>query len=70
MKSLIFQNEQEASKYTKANSNKGFVIFSNVENVLKLSELVSSNVTLCSTSGEYGTEGYKNGIITLYNEGK
>jgi hypothetical protein len=64
MKSLIFQNSQEAHKYTKTNDNKGFILFSTVENVVDLSKLVSSNVTLCSTAGEYGIEGYKNGIIS------
>ena len=64
MKALVFSNAQEASKFTKANINKGFVLFSDVEKVLEISKLVSSNVTLCSTAGEYGTEGYRNGIIS------
>lgn len=64
MKSLVFQNSQEAHNYTKTNNSKGFVLFSTVEIVLELSKLVASNVTLCSTAGEYGTEGYKNGIIS------
>ncbi|OOM75255.1 FIST N domain protein [Clostridium puniceum] len=64
MKSLIFSNPQGVSKYTKTNSNKGFVLFSTVEVILELSKLVSSNVTLCSTSGEYSIEGYKDGIIS------
>lgn len=32
--------------------------------VLELSKLVSSNVTLCSTAGEYSKDGYKDGIIS------
>lgn len=64
MKSLFFSNSHEASKYTKTNSSKGFVLFSSVEIVLELSNLVSSNVILCSTAGEYCIEGYKNGIIS------
>jgi hypothetical protein len=64
MKALVFSNSQEASNFTKANADKGFVLFSNVEKVLEMSKLVSSNVTLCSTAGEYGTEGYRNGIIS------
>lgn len=64
MKSLVFSNSQEASNFTKANINKGVVLFSNVEIILELSKLVSSNVTLCSTAGEYSTDGYKNGIIS------
>jgi hypothetical protein len=64
MKSLVFSNTQEAANFTKTNNNKGFVLFSNVEMVLELSKLVSSNVTLCSTAGEYSMDGYKNGIIS------
>lgn len=64
MKSLVFSNSQEASNFTKTNINRGFVLFSNVEIILELSKLVSSNVTLCSTAGEYSTDGYKNGIIS------
>ena len=64
MKSLIFSSPQEVSTYTKTNSNKGFVLFSTVEIVLELSKLVLSNVTLCSSSGEYGIHGYENGIIS------
>ena len=52
MKSLIFSNPQEASTYTKTNSNKGFVLFSTVEIIMELYELALSNVTLCSSSGE------------------
>ncbi|MBC2460238.1 FIST signal transduction protein [Clostridium beijerinckii] len=61
---LIFSNVQEASKFTNNNTNKGFVLFSNVENVVELSKLVSENVILCSTSGEYGRNGYEDGIIS------
>ena len=64
MKALVFSNTQEASNFTKANINKGFVLFSDVEKVLEMSKLVSSNVTLCSTAGEYGRDGYRNGIIS------
>lgn len=64
MKALVFSNSQEALNFIKINSNKGFVLFANVEMILELSKLVSSNVTLCSTAGEYSMDGYKNGIIS------
>lgn len=64
LKALAFLNPQEASNFTRTNVDKGFVLFSNVEMVLELSKLVSSNVTLCSTAGEYSKEGYKSGIIS------
>ena len=61
---LIFSNVQEASNFTNSNTSMGFVLFSNVENIIELSQLVSTNVILCSTSGEYGKYGYENGIIS------
>lgn len=64
MKALVFSTPQEALSFTKVNDKKGFVLFSSVEIILELSKLVSSNVTLCSTAGEYGIDGYKNGIIS------
>ncbi|MDG5855443.1 FIST signal transduction protein [Clostridium beijerinckii] len=64
MINLIFSNVQEASRFTNNNTNMGFILFSNVENVVELSKLVSENVILCSTSGEYGKNGYENGIIS------
>lgn len=64
MRELMFSNVQEASNFINNNSNIGFVIFSNVENVTELSTLVSSNVILCSTSGEYGRNGYEDGVIS------
>lgn len=64
MKSLVFANSKEALNCINSNINKGFVLFSNVEMVLELSKQIPSNVTLCSTAGEYGSDGYKNGIIS------
>ena len=65
MKALVFSNPKEAAAITTNNSNnKGYVLFSNVEMVIELSKLVSSNVVLCSTAGEYSMEGYKKGIIS------
>ena len=65
MKSLVFANPKEAVAITTNNiNNKGYVLFSNVEMVIELSKLVSSNVVLCSTAGEYSMEGYKKGIIS------
>lgn len=65
MKALVFSNPKEAASITTNNSNnKGYVLFSNVEMVIELSKLVSSNVVLCSTAGEYSMEGYKKGIIS------
>lgn len=64
MKSLVFTNSHEALNSIKTNSDKGFVLFSSVETILELSKQVQSNVTLCSTAGEYGKNGYQEGIIS------
>ena len=64
MREFVFSNVAEALNYIKSNPEKGLIIFSNNENVTQLSKEVSSNVILCSTSGEYSGKGYKNGIIS------
>lgn len=64
MKSLVFSNIHEVLDVTEKNRGKGFVIFSSVEKVLELSKVVSKNVILCSTAGEYSFTGYHNGIIS------
>lgn len=64
MKALIFSNPQEAINYINKDNSKGYVFFSSVEMVSEISKHVSSNVTLCSTAGEYCRNGYKNGIIS------
>lgn len=64
MRSFVFSNVSEVLNYTKNKQDKGFVIFSSTEIVLELSKQISDNVILCSTAGEYGQNGYKNGIIS------
>jgi hypothetical protein len=64
MNAINFLNVQEAINYIAAKSDKGFIICTNIENVKKLSSLVSDNVVLCSTAGEYTPQGYKNGVIS------
>ncbi|WP_160676117.1 FIST N-terminal domain-containing protein [Clostridium sp. C8-1-8] len=64
MKSLLFSSINDAISYTKSRSDNGYVLFCNINLIVELSKRVSSNVVLCSTSGEYGKDGYKNGCIT------
>lgn len=64
MKALVFSSIQETLDITNKNSEKGFVIFSSDQKILELSKVVSSNVILCSTAGEYSPNGYQNGIIS------
>ncbi|AGF56606.1 hypothetical protein B0P06_005119 [Clostridium saccharoperbutylacetonicum] len=64
MKSLVFTSIQEALDAIRKNNDKGYVLFSNVEKILELSKMVKANVVLCSTAGEYGKNGYEEGIIS------
>lgn len=64
MKALLFSNVQETFEFTSSNNNKGYVLFCNIDMVTELSKLVSSNVVICSTAGEYGQAGYVNGKIS------
>jgi hypothetical protein len=64
MKSLLFLTPQKAYNFTKERPDKGYVLFSTLSMTTELSKMVSSNVVICSTSGEYGIEGYKNGVIS------
>ncbi len=64
MKSIHFLSVRDANSYFQKNVDQGFVIFSNVENVKELSLTANKNIVLCSTSGEYTPQGYKNGEIT------
>ncbi|SES99605.1 Uncharacterized conserved protein, contains FIST_N domain [Natronincola peptidivorans] len=70
MKAFVFSSVQEATQYTKKDKNKGYVLFSTVENIKALSQSIESNVILCSTSGEYTDKGFREGAITgfAYNK--
>ncbi|WPC39394.1 FIST signal transduction protein [Clostridium sp. JS66] len=74
MESVNFVNVEETINYIGTKNEKAFVIFTDVEKVKKLSSACLNNVVLCSTSGEYTNEGYKNGAITGFeydaNEGE
>jgi hypothetical protein len=66
LKAVCFSSVQDTNNYLKQNegNNKGYVLFSSVVNVAQLSTKVSSNVVLCSSSGEYTNSGYADGVIT------
>jgi hypothetical protein len=64
MKEFLFSNVSDVLNHINTSSSKGFIIFSSVEIVVELSKHVSSNVILCSTSGEYSRNGYKDGVIS------
>ena len=64
MKAISFSNVQESIRYIEGNKEKSFVLFSSDEKVKKLALEVSENVVLCSTAGEYTSEGYSKGVIS------
>lgn len=64
MKALHYSSIQQAIDYIVPRTNSGFLIFSNVTNVQELSKVVGEHVVLCSTSGEYTPEGYRQNVIT------
>lgn len=64
MKAIYFTTVREAEQYLKENDNNGFVLFSSTDIIEQLSKVVSENVVLCSTAGEYTCEGYKREVIT------
>jgi hypothetical protein len=66
MKAVRFSSVEDTNTYLNQNqdSNKGYVLFSSVVNIIELSTKVAENVVLCSTSGEYTNNGYADGVIT------
>ncbi len=64
MNAINFSSINEVLDYTNNKNDKGFVIFSSKNNIIKLSSAISDNVILCSTSGEYSSFGYIDGGFT------
>ncbi|WP_046213478.1 FIST signal transduction protein [Paenibacillus wulumuqiensis] len=64
MKSLYFKTTGQAKEYIHSNPDKGIVLFTTVENVKELSAFATEHVVLCSTAGEYTSEGFKEGVIS------
>lgn len=66
MKAVWFSSIADTDTYLNENkrSNKGYVLFSSVANIIELSTRVSDNVVLCSTAGEYTSSGYADGVIS------
>ncbi len=69
MKSFMFGSIEELLSHASKNKDSAFVVFAGVEIIRKLSTQVGENVILCSTSGEFTSEGYKDSSITgfMYN---
>lgn len=64
MKAIYFSTVQETITYIEKNNNQGCILFSSTEKISELSNFITENVVLCSTSGEYTCEGYKKEVIT------
>ncbi len=73
MKQLLFQSVNDAYAYTQDINilkTKGIVLFAPVGKAIELSKNVSQNTIVCSTSGEYTCNGYKDGVITGFEYDK
>lgn len=64
MKSFMFSSIQELVSQASKNNDSAYVVFAGVDIIRKLSTQVGENVILCSTSGEFTPEGYKDSSIT------
>lgn len=66
LKAVWFSSIIDADTYLNENKggNKGYVLFSSVANIIELSTRVSDNVVLCSSAGEYTSNGYADGVIS------
>lgn len=62
MEAFSFHAIEDVVSYI--NNNYGYVIFCSPEKVKLLKDVVSDNVVLCSTSGEYTSKGYVTNVIT------
>ncbi|AIQ66088.1 hypothetical protein PSTEL_26205 [Paenibacillus stellifer] len=66
MRAVRFINCAEAQTYLDRNADSGkiCVLFAPVPHVLELSATAPPGIILCSTAGEYSSEGYEDGVIT------
>lgn len=66
MKALVFDHIDEAFHYLREGlaNNKGAVLFSSLPHVTELARQAPDHAVLCSTSGEYTCNGYRDGVIT------
>lgn len=64
MKSFMFSSIEELVSQASKNNDSAYVVFAGVEIIRRLSTQVGENVILCSTSGEFTPEGYKDSSIT------
>lgn len=67
MNSLLFSSSEETLDYLNEHSTLSFVLFADIPAIKELSKSVSKNVILCSTSGEFSPDGYKENVITGFS---
>lgn len=67
MKSFNFTSISLCMEYLKKHAEQGHVVFAGPETVKTLSAHAGDRVVLCSTAGEYTTEGYKEGAVTGFS---
>jgi len=67
MNSFLFSTTGELLDSLSKNKDLSYVVFAGVEVIRALSTKVDQNVILCSTSGEFTKEGYRDGAITGFS---
>lgn len=64
MKAFCFSSVQEAVNHVQSQVNNSYLVFTSVDKVKQLSQIVGDHVVLCSTAGEYTPTGYQKGVVT------
>jgi len=67
MKAFLFHSKEELLRNIRENVNQSYIVFAGYNDVKALSENVPNNVILCSTSGGFTPEGYKDSSITGFS---
>lgn len=64
MKSINFKSPNDVRTFIKDHPDEGMVLHVPIDMIESLSKGLPSHIVLCSTSGEYSSQGYHNGVIT------
>lgn len=67
MNSFLFNKTSDMLDYINSSTDLSHIIFSGIAQVEELSQIVGHNVVLCSTSGEFTSQGYKENVITGFS---
>ena len=67
MESFSFSDVKGLFEYTRERSGETHIIFSNYKNVIEIGQSATSNMILCSTSGEFTSRGFSEAAITGFS---